>query len=107
MVQPLAVEVHPDNIRIMWDDGHVSNYPPRYLRGSCRCAACIHEMTGRRMVGVKDVPEDVEALDWMKVGRYALQFLWSDAHDTGIYPFQALRMEMCPCPECKARRGEA
>ena len=25
------------------------------------------------------------------VGRYALQFVWSDGHSTGIYPFEYLR----------------
>jgi len=38
----------------------------------------------------KDVPEDVVAIDWMNIGRYAVQFLWSDAHETGIYPFKYL-----------------
>ena len=47
--------------------------------------------TGKRVVGPENIPEDVEALDWMTVGRYALQFLWSDAHDTGIYPYAMLR----------------
>ena len=48
-------------------------------------------MTGQRKVAVADVPPDVEALDYMTVGRYALQFLWSDAHQTGIYPYDLLR----------------
>ena len=106
MVQPKSVDLQPDAIHIEWDDGHVSTYPNRYLRGECRCAACVHEMSGRRMVGSVDVPEDVQALDWMTVGRYALQFLWSDAHDTGIYPYDVLRDEICACEECKGRRGE-
>ena len=106
MAQPKTVELQSDVIRIEWDDGHVSAYPHRYLRGACRCAACVHEMTGQRVVGSQDVPEDVLALDWRPVGRYALQFLWSDAHDTGIYPYAALRDEICPCDECEARRGE-
>ena len=24
------------------------------------------------------------------MGKYALQFLWSDAHETGIYPYNSL-----------------
>jgi DUF971 family protein len=24
------------------------------------------------------------------VGKYALQFLWTDGHDSGIYPYQML-----------------
>ena len=90
-----------DKIHIVWDDGHASEYPHRYLRGQCCCAACVEEMTGRRMIAERDVPIDVQALDWMQIGRYALQFLWSDTHDSGIYPFELLR-RLCRCPECYA-----
>jgi DUF971 family protein len=107
MVLPRNVELTPHFIRIQWDDGHVSLFGHRYLRGNCRCAGCVNELTGRRVVGVQQVPADVQALDWMQVGRYALQFLWSDGHDTGIYPFTALRDEMCPCEDCRLRREAA
>ena len=105
MVLPQEIDVSTEAIRIRWDDGHTSIYGHRYLRGSCRCAGCINEMSGRRMVGYEQVDAEVEALDWMTVGRYALQFLWSDGHDTGIYPYTALRDELCPCDECKVRRA--
>ena len=103
LAQPKAVELQPDGIHIQWDDGHQGYYPYRYLRAECRCAGCVHEMSGRRMVGLKDIPEDVEALDWMIVGRYALQFLWSDAHDTGIYTYDMLR-EACRCELCSSAK---
>ena len=32
------------------------------------------------------------------VGKYAVQFLWSDTHFTGIYPFAMLR-DLCTCEE--------
>ena len=94
-----------DGIHILWDDGHASFYPHRYLRGNCCCAMCVEEMTGRRRVAEEDVREDVEALDWMQIGRYAVQFLWSDTHDSGIYPFDLLR-KLCRCDECVAVKGE-
>ena len=37
------------------------------------------------------------------VGKYAVQFLWSDAHFTGIYTFETLR-RLCDCAECRAAR---
>lgn len=104
MIQPKNVTVTSETVSIQWDDGHLSIYTHRILRGSCRCAACINELSGRRMVGYDQISPDVEALDWMTVGRYALQFLFSDGHDTGIYPYPALRNEICPCDDCKARR---
>ena len=34
------------------------------------------------------------------VGRYALQFKWSDGHDTGIYAYKLLR-GLCQCDLCQ------
>lgn len=93
------VELGGDRIIITWLDGHEGSYPYRYLRGHCCCAACVEEMTGRRIVSEIDVDEHVWALDWIQVGRYAVQFLWSDGHDSGIYPFELLR-KLCKCEDC-------
>lgn len=88
-------EIGPDasgtRLRIAWKDGHVSVYRPRDLRLRCPCAGCVDEMTGERMLTPGMVPEGVypEAIHY--VGRYALQFVWSDGHSTGIYPFEYLR----------------
>ena len=37
------------------------------------------------------VPANIQAEDYLMVGKYAVQFLWSDGHYTGIYPFDMLR----------------
>ncbi|MCH7553073.1 MAG: DUF971 domain-containing protein [Chloroflexi bacterium] len=103
MHQPKTIVLRPDGIHIAWDDGHEGFHPYRALRGACPCATCVHEMTGQRVIGTDDVPEGVEALDHMSVGRYALQFLWSDAHQTGIYPYELLR-RLCKCDACEAAR---
>lgn len=88
---PVSIALRPDGVHIEWEDGEYSRLEYRELRGSCPCATCIHEMTGKRIVGPDEVPHNVEALDYMLVGQYATQFLWSDAHDTGIYPYNLLR----------------
>jgi len=108
MSQPFSrdVTVRPDGIHIQWDDGHQSYYGHRYLRSQCSCAHCVNEMTGKRMISLAEIRRDVEALDWIQVGRYALQFLWSDAHTTGIYPFTVLR-QLCQCDQCTAARGSS
>ena len=93
------LNLEDDGVHILWDDAHNSYYPHRYLRGHCCCAGCVEEMTGRRRVAEEDVREDVYAVDWMQIGRYAVQFLWSDTHDSGIYPFDLLR-RLCRCSEC-------
>jgi DUF971 family protein len=41
-----------------------------------------------------------------RVGNYALRFVWSDGHDTGLYTFAKLRYELCECTECRATRRQ-
>jgi DUF971 family protein len=95
IVKPRKVEIAPEGITIQWEDGRTCVYGHRYLRLNCRCAGCVGEWPHRRALDPATVPEDVHALDQMPVGNYALQFLWSDAHYTGIYPYTLLR-ELCP-----------
>ena len=86
---------------IRWKDGHTSVYLPRYLRLVCPCAGCVDEMTGERMLVPSMIPEGVYPHAIHYVGRYALQFVWSDGHDTGLYAFETLR-NLCACDECLA-----
>ena len=85
------VDLVGEGVSITWSDGQTCLYPYRYLRLQCACAGCVEEMTGRILLNVATVPEDVIAVDYIEVGRYALQFLWTDGHSTGIYPFRMLR----------------
>lgn len=78
-------------LRISWKDGRISEYRPRELRLLCPCAGCVDEMTGVRTLRPDMVAEDVYPTAIHYVGRYALQFVWSDGHSTGIYTFDYLR----------------
>lgn len=78
-------------LRIQWKDGGVTEHTPRALRLRCPCAGCVDEMTGERMLTPGMVAPDVYPREIQYVGRYALQFHWSDGHSTGIYPFEYLR----------------
>lgn len=84
------VQFTGEGVQIKWSDDRTCTFPYRYLRLQCACAACIEEMTGRKLLKVTTIPEDIIAVDYIAVGRYALQFLWSDGHETGIYPFTML-----------------
>ncbi|WP_331714043.1 DUF971 domain-containing protein [Nitrospira japonica] len=85
---------------IEWNDGHRGVYPVRYLRQQCPCAACVDEWTGERRLKADEVPLLIMLQDIESVGRYALQFKWSDGHDTGIYSYQLLR-RLCQCDLCQ------
>ena len=89
--RPVKVQLLPESIIIQWDDGLISSYDHRYLRLNCRCAVCVGEWPSRGEIDESTVPEDVYALEYTTVGQYALQFLWSDVHYTGIYTYELLR----------------
>lgn len=78
-------------LRIVWKDGVASEFVPRYLRQLCPCAGCVDEMTGVRTLQPESVAEGVYPTAIHYVGRYALQLVWSDGHDTGFYTFEYLR----------------
>lgn len=97
---PEKMDLFPNGeVGIVWKDGHESIYRGHYLRCQCRCAACIDEVTGRRILDERSVPEDVQARIYQGIGHYGVQFVWSDGHSTGIYPLTLLR-DLCPCAAC-------
>ena len=100
------IEVDETGISIQWSDGHASVYDAKYLRINCGCAECVEEWSKRTLLGPATVPPDIRAEDYLMVGRYAVQFLWSDAHYTGLYPFRFLR-SVCTCIACNQSRGAA
>ncbi len=70
---------------------------------ACRCAHCEDEWTGERRLQAGSVPADIKLLESKPVGRYGLQFVWSDGHSTGIYTFERLR-GLCECASCEGSR---
>ena len=99
---PRKIERQQDGTLVIeWDDGHRSIYALQALRAACRCANCEDEWTGVRRIDPASIPADVTILDTKPVGRYGLQFSWSDGHGSGIYTFDRLR-ELCRCPTCAA-----
>jgi DUF971 family protein len=107
-LRPTAVEPTEDGkrLRIVWRDGHVSEYRPREIRLACPCAGCVDEYTGRPLLDPDSVEADINPLAIEYVGRYALKFTWPDGHDTGMFPWDLLR-GLCPCPRCTAAAADA
>ena len=82
-----------------WGDGHATCLPWWYLRGWCPCATC----QGHGGTPAYRPPADVPDLaDVREVGHYALNMVWRDGHNTGIYPFALLR-RLCACGPCRRR----
>ncbi len=95
-------------VRIAWRDGHESRYPLDLLRRACPCALCAEQRARQSapagltvLQGPVMRPGEIEASEVKPVGRYAITFVWSDGHDSGIYSYPYLR-ELCPCSACRA-----
>jgi DUF971 family protein len=99
LMPTLVKRVSPKQTDIAWNDGHLSSFPSWYLRENCPCAACVEEFSGKRILLPGSIPSTLERVKVELVGNYALQFSWSDNHETGIYTFDYLR-HLCPCHQC-------
>jgi DUF971 family protein len=92
MVEPLQIIEESDSaITIVWSDGKESLYNAADLRRKCPCAGCVNEWTGERMLKPETIANDLSFTNIAVVGRYALNFNFSDRHETGIYSFRYLR----------------
>ena len=78
-------------LEIVWLDGVRSTFDVRSLRLACGCAICVDEWSGKALLRTEQVPEDVHPVRIDPVGRYAIKVVWSDGHESGIYPFRRLR----------------
>lgn len=103
-LKPRNIAVAGRELAIAWADGHESFYPLERLRRDCPCAGCRSRAAGPRGASplrVVTAPrgEELAVARLVPVGAYAVQIVWSDGHDAGIYAFEALR-RACPCSAC-------
>lgn len=81
---PLGIELRADGLQVQWREGSV-HLAALALRAACRCGAC------RARAAREERPDDgVQLTGAAPVGVYALQLLFSDGHDRGIYPWSLL-----------------
>lgn len=92
MIEPIRIIEETDSeISIEWSDEKETSYNAAELRRACPCAACVNEWTGEKILEPGSVAEDINFSHISIVGRYALNFHFSDGHDTGIFSFKFLR----------------
>jgi DUF971 family protein len=93
-------------LKILWDDDHVSTFSFELLRLGCPCVECRggHDKMGGDpdpavfSKHLEDGPS-IHLKNIVGVGSYALTPVWEDNHDYGIYNWSYLRA-LCPCPIC-------
>ena len=115
---PINLEMLEQKVlKISWDDGEVTYYPLDFLRRKCPCATCSEARHGkpapaanpfRILQSHEIISNDLHLKEAEVVGRYALNFNWSDGHREGIYTFSFLRelAEEEACREVRGRIGQ-
>lgn len=92
----LKVRMAEQKLTVLWRDGVVSEFPFTELRRQCPCATCRTEREQRKATLLPILKADPSGamphvVNARLVGKYAIQFYWSDGHDTGIFDFRFLR----------------
>jgi DUF971 family protein len=90
----LKVKIAEQRLLIEWKDGQRSEFALGQLRRVCPCATCRTEreqQASNPLRILKADPTGVGVTNARLVGSYAIQFDWSDGHNTGIFDFRFLR----------------
>ena len=94
-MHPADIQQIGGELAIKWDDGRESFIPLESLRRHCPCAGCQGErdIMGNLYKGPDEVltPRSFQLLRIVNVGGYAIQPIWADGHNTGIFSFDYLR----------------
>ena len=106
----ITVSREKREVRVRWQDGHESAYGFDFLRTECPCAVCNDrrkrpDPAGGLALSLLTGPVvkagEIQVTEVKPVGRYAINFVWSDGHDSGIYSYDFLRAA-CQCATCRA-----
>ena len=94
-MRPLDIQPIGNELAIKWEDGRESFISLEKLRRSCPCAGCKGE---RDIMGNlyknPDKPLSPNAFHLLRlerVGGYAVQPVWADGHQTGLFSFDYLK----------------
>ncbi len=94
-MRPLDLQPIGNELAVKWDDGTEQFITFENLRRACPCAGCKGEMDilGNLYKSPQKpyVANSFELVKLTGVGGYAIQPVWADGHNTGIYSFDYLQ----------------
>ena len=94
-MRPTDIQFIGEELAIKWDDGTESFLRLETLRRACPCAGCKGEVDVlghlHKNPDVALTPQAFRLVQVVSVGGYALQPVWADGHNTGLYSFEYLR----------------
>jgi DUF971 family protein len=92
---PTNVVAVGNDLAVVWDDGREDYLPLEMLRRECPCAMCKGErdLLGNVYRGPNRplTERSFQLVSQRSVGAYALQIVWADGHNDGIYSYETLR----------------
>jgi DUF971 family protein len=94
-MRPADIQLIGQELAIKWADATESFIPLETLRRGCPCAGCKGEMDimGNlyRAPAKPLTAASCQLLELRPVGTYAVEPVWGDGHNTGLYTFDLLR----------------
>jgi DUF971 family protein len=76
-------------LEVLWSDGTRQHLSNASLRRSCQCADC--KSLRLRSGDLPAISDGIRIKDIRPVGSYAVQLVFSDGHERGIYPWSYLK----------------
>ncbi|HEY9186823.1 MAG TPA: DUF971 domain-containing protein [Ignavibacteria bacterium] len=94
-MKPIKIRKESENIiLIIWDSGKETRFTLKQLRDECPCATCKGETilfkTYTPNKSDIELPGKYELKSIVPIGNYAIQLIWGDGHDTGLYSWEYL-----------------
>ncbi len=94
-MNPKNIQIIQNEIALLWDDQSESYLSLEKLRRRCPCAACAGEQdvmgnTYKPPTALYK-PESFQLVRFDPVGGYAVNFVWADGHQSGIYTYHYLK----------------
>ena len=86
---------NPYTINFVWRDGISTTIKLEAFRKECPCAVCKGETIAGKVVAFPAMQMFTPGMNELKelhqVGNYAINPVWNDGHDSGIYDWDYLR----------------
>lgn len=99
-MRPVDIQRIGRELAVRWDDGSEGYLSLETLRRRCPCAGCRGEIDalGQLHKG-PDKPLTAASFELVRiesVGGYAIQPVWADGHQSGLFSFDYLRQLLAP-----------
>lgn len=94
-LRPIRIKRLGKTLLVRWNDGKEVEIPLTVLRDKCPCATCNGE--GKAEADYIPIKAPFKPAGFYEiekiapVGNYAVNIIWKDGHNTGIYSWDILR----------------